>query len=280
MRVSAIIGAGELGGMLAHVLARRDLVSTIRLIDETGHVAEGKALDIMQSAPIEGFATSVSGSTDLTRAVGAALIVIADRAGGSEWQGEDGLLLLKRLSQLGAGSVVLCAGASHRELIERGVRELRFARERLFGSAPEALAAAVRAVVALETNGSPSDVALTLLGVPPSQVVVPWEAATIGGFAATSVLDEPTRRRLAARVALLWPPGPYALAWAAVKAAEAVVGRSRRTISGFVAPDDSNGRRARTAALPLQLGEAGVVKVEFPSLSVRDRVALDNAMLL
>jgi malate dehydrogenase len=280
MRASAIIGAGELGGALAHVLARRDLASTIRLIDETGHVAEGKALDIMQAAPIEGFATEVSGSTDLTTAAGAALVVLADRSGGSEWQGEDGLLLLKRLSQLGAGSVVLCAGASQRELIERGVRELRFARERLFGSAPEALAAAVRAIVALETNGSPSDVALTVLGVPPSQVVVPWEEATIGGFAATRVLDEAARRRLAARVEPLWPPGPYALAWAAAKAADAVLGRSRRTMSGFIAPDDSNGRRARTAALPLRLGEAGVLSDKLPSLSVRDRVALDNAMLL
>jgi malate dehydrogenase len=280
MRASAIIGAGELGGALAHVLARRDLVSTIRLIDETGHVAEGKALDIMQAAPIEGFATEVAGSTDLTSAAGAALIILADRSGGSEWQGQDGLLLLTRLSQLAAGSVVLCAGASQRELIERGVRELRFARERLFGSAPEALAAAIRAMVALEANGSPSDVALTVLGVPPSHVVVPWEEATIGGFAATRVLDERARRRLAARVAPLWPPGPYALAWAASKAAGAVLGRSRRTMCGFIAPDDSNGRRARAAALPLRLGEAGVLGDELPSLSVHDRVALDNAMLL
>jgi malate dehydrogenase len=280
MRASAIIGAGELGGALAHVLARIDLVSTIRLIDETGHVAEGKALDIMQAAPIEGFATAVCGSTDLTTAAGAPLIVLADRSDGSEWQGEDGLLLLKRLSQLGTRSVVLCAGASQRELIERGVRELRFARERLFGSAPEALAAAIRAVVALETNGSPDDVALTVLGVPPSQVVVPWEEATIGGFAATRILDGTALRRLAARVAPLWPPGPHALAWAAAKAAEAVLGRSRRTVSGFVAPDDSNGRRARAAALPLRLGEAGVLGDELPPLSVHDRVAFDNAVLL
>jgi malate dehydrogenase len=280
MRASAIIGAGELGGALAHVLARIDLVSTIRLIDETGHVAEGKALDIMQAAPIEGFATAVSGSTDLTTAAGAALIVLADRPGGSEWQGEDGLSLLKRLSQLAAGSVVLCAGAAQRELIERGVRELRFARGRLFGSAPEALAAAIRAIVALEANGSPSDVALTVLGVPPSQVVVPWEEAAIGGFAATRVLDATALRRLAARIAPLWPPGTYALAWAAAKAAEAVLGRSRRRLSGFIAPDDSNGRRARAAALSLRLGESGVISDELPPLSVHDRVALENAMLL
>ena len=51
-------------------------------------------------------------------------------------------------------------------------------------------------------------------------------------------------------------------------------------MSGFIAPDDSNGRRARTAALPLRLGEAGILSDELPSLSVHDRVALDNAMML
>ena len=96
----AIIGAGELGGSLAHVLARRDVASAIRLIDETGGVAAGKALDIMQSAPIECFATRVSGSTELTSAAGAALLFVADRVSGGEWVDEDGLLLLKRIAQL------------------------------------------------------------------------------------------------------------------------------------------------------------------------------------
>ena len=280
MRDVAIIGAGELGGALAYVLARTSVAVEIRLIDEMGNVAAGKALDIMQAAPIEGFATRVSGSTDVWTAAGASVLVLTDRFGGEEWQGEDGLMLLKRIVEVGAGSIVLCAGASQRELVERGVRELHVARGRLFGSAPEALAGAVRAIVALETNGSPRDVALAVLGVPPSQIVIPWEDATIAGFAMTRVLDEPSRRRVDARVARLWPPGPYALASAAAAAIEALMGRSRRLITCFVAPDDSAGRRARTGALPVRLGPAGIVDVALPSLSVHERVLLDNAMLL
>ena len=280
MRDVAIIGAGELGGALAYVLARRSVAGEIRLIDETGSVAAGKALDIMQAAPIEGFATRLSGSTDVWTAAGASVLVVADRFGGDEWQGEDGLMLLKRIVDVGAGSIVLCAGSSQRELVERGVRELHIARGRLFGSAPEALAGAVRAIVALETNGSPRDVALAVLGVPPSQIVIPWEDATIAGFAMTRVLDEPSRHRIDARVARLWPPGPYALASAAATAIEALLGRSRRLATCFVAPDDSAGRRARAAALPVRLGPAGIVDVALPSLSVHERVLLDNAMLL
>jgi malate dehydrogenase len=276
----AIYGAGELGGALAHVLARRDVVRSIHLIDSMGTIAAGKALDIMQASPIDGFSTRVTGAADMSAAAGATIVVLADRADAGEWQGDDGSLLLKQLSRIARQAIVLCAGWSQRDLVERGVRESGFRAERLFGSAPEALAAAVRSLVALEANGSVKDVALTVLGIPPSQIVIAWENVTIAGFAATDVLDEPARRRLAAKVGPLWPPGPYALATAAAEAIAAIVGRSRRTLSCFVAPNDASGRRARAAALPARLGSEGVEKVELPALDARARVALDNAMLL
>jgi malate dehydrogenase len=280
MQRIAIIGAGELGGALAHALARRDLAAGIRLVDETGRVAEGKALDITQAAPIEGFTTELSGSADLSTAGGAAAVIIADRAGGPEWHGEDGLMLLKRLTELASRSVILCAGASQRELVDGGVRELHIAPGRLFGTAPEALAAGARALVALALDGSPRDVTLSVLGVPPSRIVIPWGDAAVAGFALMKLIDEPLRRRVGARIAALWPPGPQALAAAAMKAVEAMSGRSREVVSCFVAPGDADGRRARTAALPARLSLNGVERIVLPSLSAVDRVALDNAMLL
>jgi len=78
----------------------------------------------------------------------------------------------------------------------------------------------------------------------------------------------------------LWPPGPYALAAAAAAVIGAVLGGSRRLATCFVAPDDSTGRRARAAALPVRLGSGGIVSVVLPELNVRDRIALDNAMML
>jgi malate dehydrogenase len=280
MRDIAIVGAGPLGGALAHLLARRDVVATIRLADESGTTASGQALDIMQSSPIEGFATEVVGTNDIVRCAGAELIVLADRFGGNEWQADEGLMLLRRLARICAGSLFLCSGPMQYELVDRGVRELRVPRERLFGSAPEALASAIRALVALETGGSPRDVALTVLGLPPHQIVVPWEEATIAGLAAGRALDEPRRRRVSGRIAALWPPGPHALAWAAVRAIEAAAGRSREALAAFVAPDDGGGVRSRTVALPVRLDERGIVEVVTPALSAQARVALENAMML
>jgi malate dehydrogenase len=275
-----IIGAGELGGLVAHVLARRDAVGDIRLVDDAGQVASGKALDIMQAAPVESFTTRVAGSSDLAVAGGSTIVVLADRVGGREWQGDDGLMLLNRIVGLAPRAIVLCAGAHQRDVVENGIRESHLPRARLFGSAPEALSSAARAIVALEAKASPRDVALSVAGVPPDQIVIPWEDATIGGLAATRVLDEPARRRVAARIHRLWPPGPYALASAAAKVIEAIVGRTRVRASCFVGPDDSQGRRARAAALPVRLGPEGVVAVVLPELNAHDRVALENAMML
>ncbi len=274
----AILGAGELGGSLAHVLARREIVRAIRLIDPAGQVAAGKALDIMQTGPVERFTTPLSGTTDISRVAGADLIVIADQA--RPVPGGEDLLLLTRVSQLASRALVLCAGANGRTLVERGVRELGYRRERLLGSAPEALASALRALVALQTNGSVRDVSLTVIGHPPAHAVVNWDDATVGGFGLRQVLDDPSLRRLSAQVGPLWPPGPHALAHAAVEAIAAICGISRRSLSCFVAPDDSSGRRTRAVALPVALGPDGISRIDLPTLSAATQTALDNAQLL
>ena len=157
--------------------------------------------------------------------------MLADRVGGGEWQGDDGLLLLKRLSQMARGRDCRCAGAAQRELVDRGVRELRFARARLFGSAPEALAGGARALVALAVNGSPRDVALSVLGVPPASHSHP--VGRRDRRPALRSRDWSTNPRGVASV----PASPrcgrqarYALAAAAMTVVDAIVGRSRRMV--------------------------------------------------
>ena len=56
--VIAIVGAGDLGGALASTLAARGRVREIRLIDEAGTAAAGKALDVQQSTPVHGTAVA------------------------------------------------------------------------------------------------------------------------------------------------------------------------------------------------------------------------------
>ena len=193
------------------------------------------------------------------QSLGARIIAIADPADGPAWEGDAGLAIVARLAEISPDSILICAGPTHREMVERGVRDLGCSRERLFGSAPEALAAAVRALVALEAGGSPRDVSLTVVGVPPSHAIVPWENVTVAGLSLERMLSEPVRRQLAARVAPLWPPGAYAMAVAGVKAVTGIIGKTSGLVCCFVSLDEGAGRRSRAVALPVRLGAAGIV---------------------
>src|SRR5512145_1002403 len=103
MSFIAIVGAGAIGGALAHKLAQRGRIAEVRLIDPAGSVARGKALDILQASPIESSSTRVTGSEAIEAAAGAAAIAIADAASGSgELTGEGALQLVRRLAAIGA----------------------------------------------------------------------------------------------------------------------------------------------------------------------------------
>jgi len=279
MATICIVGAGELGGSTAHALARGERVRRVLLIDEDGAIAAGKALDIQQSGAVEGFHTRVDGTNDLTRVAGGAVVVIADSGRASqEWSGEIGLSMIARLKGFIGTAPIVFAGASQSDLILSVGREAGLNRRRLIGAAPEGLAGAVRAIVALEARCSPSEVTLAVLGTPPSGFLVPWGEASIGGYSLERVLTQVQLRRLETRLARLWPPGPQTLGLAAAKIAEAMVTSSRRSMSVLTVLGGEFGVRDRAGVLPCMLTPSGIAHVRLPDLNTRERVQLETAL--
>ena len=280
MRSIVIVGAGELGGALARQLAAADIAGRVILVDEAASAAEGKALDIRQAAPIDGYTTAVTGSGDESAVIGASAILVADRhgAGGGEWHGDQGLALVRRLSYLNQEALLICAGAGQMSMVERGVRELGIPRRRLIGSAPEALRAAVVSMTALEAGCTPSEISLSVIGRPPSQIIVPWDEAAITGRRAAGVLGPPAITRLDDRLPRLWPPGPLTLAAAASRLLTAAARRRPEALSVFVAVSRDEGGSGLAGMVPVLLDRQGVVRVLMPSLSARDRVRFEGAL--
>jgi malate dehydrogenase len=283
-----ILGAGDLGGTVARQSAVAGVVRRILLVDEAAGPAAGKALDQMQAAPVDGYSTPIAGTSDDAALIGAACIVVADRFGppSAEWTGDAGLTLVGRAAAMAPGAPIICAGAGQLTLVERGVHELGIDRRRIFGSAPEALRAAVTAMTALEAGCAPVDVSLTVVGRPGGWIV-PWDEAAIAGLAAPRVLDAPALLRLDDRVERLWPPGPRTLGGAAALLVAVALSHSPRRPSAFVVPDrlvnvsrvDDVPRLAgRATALPVVLGPAGIARIDIPALSTRDRVRLETAL--
>lgn len=274
MSFVAIVGSGPLGGSVAHKLAARGRVAEIRLIDAEERVAQGKALDILQSAPIESFATRVIGLGSLAAVAGAAAIVIADRAAGDgEHSGEGGLALLRQLVGMEALAPIVFAGASQRDLIARTAGELSIPGARLIGSAPYALESALRSLAGVSLDRSGVEVDLIIVGVPPAAAVVAWEEASVGGQPLTSHLPAHEIAALNAQLPRLWPPGPYVLASAAARVVEGIVCGTRTGFSCFAA-----GPHGVVSAMRVELGPDGIRRLIEPVLTRQERTRLENSL--
>ena len=249
----------------------------MRLIDEQGSVAQGKALDIQQSGAVDGFGTKLTSASAIAAAAGAAAVVIADAAAGdAEYAGEAGLALVKRLTAIESRAPLIFAGNTQRSVIVRAASELHVARQRLIGSAPSALEAAVRALAALEADGSASEMQLRVVGVPPDAAVIAWEEATASGQPISSLIPPHRLLAISARLPRLWPLGPFALASAAARVAEAAANGSRRRYTCFVCVSEGE-MPAAVLALPVEIARTGVTRVLRPSLTRQEQTLLDNA---
>ena len=271
MSVVAIIGAGEIGSAVAYALARRARIRDVRLVDASASVASGKALDIRQTGPIEGFDTIVSGRADILDAVNADLIVIADAVTDGEWDGERGLALIKQLVRAGSKAPVVFAGPRQAWLMEAAVREAGVSPEAIVGSAAGAVHSGLCALVALEVNGSGVDVAAAVVGRAPA-FTIGWTSATLGGSLLSAAM--PAHRMLAVSDTLkkLWPPKPHAIGAATAIVVEGLLFGARRQVYATTVLNGEYGERGVATMLPLELGNRSVMRRLEPSLSGQERV--------
>jgi len=277
MTVAAILGAGPLGASIAHKLAERAVFREIRLIDDNGPVAAGKALDIRQSGPVGGFDVDLSATTDPLAATGASVIILADPLGGGDWEGDRGLGLIGRLARAGTTAPMVLAGAAQVTLMERAVSELRLPAERIVGTAASAVVTAVRAFVGIELNLSGTNVNLAIVGRPPG-FVIGWSSATISGALLTDSVAPHRLAAIAQSLSRIWPPGPQAVAAATADIAEALARGSRRLHYGMTVLDGELGARGVAAMLALEIAEGRIARRVVPSLSPQEQNAVMSAV--
>jgi len=285
MSTVAILGAGPIGASVAQTLARRARVRDVRLIDAAASIAAGKALDIRQSGPVDGYDTRVSGDGDVLAATGADVIVIADAtnisspaAAEGEWEGDRGLALVRQLIAAGSTAPFVFAGPKQTWLMEAVARELRVPADRIVGTAAAAVTGAVRALVALEVDGSGADVSLVVAGRPPAFVIV-WSSATIGGSLVTDRVPAHRLMAISHQLKSLWPTGPYAIAAATAPIVEGLLAGTRAHLPGVAIVGQEWGVRSRAALLPLTLGHGRVLARHTPSFSGQERVEFMNGVL-
>ncbi len=277
MSTIAILGAGPIGAGIAHTLARRSRVRDIRLIDAATSVAAGKALDIRQTGPVEGYDTRLSGIADPLAAVGANVIVIADTHANGEWEGDAGLALIRQLVAAGASGPFVFAGTKQTWLIEAVVRELDVSPDRVVGTAAAAMVTAARGLAALEINGSGVDVSLTVAGRPPA-LTVAWSSATAGGSFLTDRIPAHRLLAISQQLKVLGPAGPNAIATATAPVIEGLISGTRRDTPGVTVLAGEFELRGVACLLPLTLGNGRILSRIVPSLSPVERTDIVNSL--
>ncbi|MGE0813731.1 MAG: hypothetical protein AB7O28_05500 [Vicinamibacterales bacterium] len=273
MSTFAVLGAGPIGAAATYVAAATGAARRVVLVDDAAAVARGLALDIRQSGPITGSDAAVEGTGDLGAILGASVILVADRhgAGGARTDAEIATLAAART--LNPRAFMVCAGPDDAGLVEHLVNERSADRRRVVASAPEALRSGATALAALEAGTSPREVVLAVVGRPPRELFVGWSGASIGGSPATDVLAPPAVSRLDGQLARLWPPGPFALAAAAVHVAARYAARTPGWSCVFLVPPADQGPRTLGVAIPAAFDVHGAAP-HWPALAPKDRVRL------
>jgi malate dehydrogenase len=269
----AVIGAGELGATLARRLAGGEISRRILLVDADEGRARGKALDILQSGPVDGFDSHVEGaSLDALGEVDLAVIADPGVLDAGRLPSEAADIVDRARASLGRRPLVVAGG--HPAVVEMAV-ERGHPRDRVVGSAPVAIASAVRRQLAAALEAGARDVAATVMGSPPGRLLLPRGTALVGGLPVDRLAPAAARTALA-RVEGRWP-GPVALAAAAASVVRALRSADPSVLPVLVTLAGEYGHRGRALAVPARLAHGRVLGVVELELDPVDRVAFDNA---
>ena len=189
-RKIALIGAGMIGGTLAHLAAMREL-GDIVLFDIAEGIPEGKALDIAQAGPVDGFDATLKGATDYAEIVDADVCIVTAGIARKPGMSRDDLIgiNLKVMKAVGEGiqqyaphSFVICI-TNPLDAMVWALREFsRLPHERVVGMAGVLDSARFRHFLADEFKVSVEDVTAFVLGGHGDTMVPVVEYSTVAGI--------------------------------------------------------------------------------------------------
>lgn len=290
-----VIGAGNVGATTAMRIAQQDVCRELVLVDVVPGLAEGLALDLNQSAPIERFATRLVGTTDYAATANSDVVVMT--AGRPRQPGMSRQDLLRTNAEV----VQACVGAAAARspfailiVVTNPLDEMTYLAWRVSGFAPERvvgmagdLDSARLAWFLAERCGVPArDVEAMTLGSHGDTMVPLPGRATVGGRPATELLGaddlaalfQRTRDGGAEIVALLRRGSAYYAPSAATAAMVRAILQDRREVHPACAYlTGEYGLRDAFVGVPAVLSRRGVEEVRELPLAADERAALHSA---
>ena len=293
----SIIGAGNVGATTAHWCAAGELGDIVLLdIPATEGMPAGKALDLFQAAPIEGFDARITGTTDWADTAGSDVIVVTAGIARKPGMSRDDLLstnakivgdVAAKIRDTSPAAVVIVVSNPLDAMVQRTFQVTGFPPARVVGQAGILDTARYRAFLALELGVSVEDVAAMLLGGHGDTMVPIPSCTSVGGIPVTQLIGQQrldeiidrTRKGGAEIVGLLKTGSAYyAPAAASAQMVEAIVRDKKRLVPCAAYCDREYGVGGYFVGVPVILGSGGVEKVIELKLQPDERAGLDKSI--
>ncbi|MBM3543693.1 MAG: malate dehydrogenase [Alphaproteobacteria bacterium] len=291
----ALVGAGQIGGTIAHLAGIRELGEVI-LFDVVDGIPQGKSLDLSQSAPVEGFAPKFKGVNEYAEIKDADVVIVTAGVPRKPGMSRDDLLEinLKVMEQVGAGlrkyapeAFVICVTNPLDAMVWALQKTSGLPRNKVVGMAGVLDAARFRYFLSAEFDVSPADIHTMVLGGHGDTMVPLIRYSSVAGIPLADLvkmrwitqkrLDEIVQRTRdgGAEIVGLLKTGSayYAPAAAALDMAESFLKDKKRVLPAAAYLNGEYGVKGIYAGVPVIISAKGVERVIELDLSSAEKSA-------
>lgn len=290
-----VVGAGNVGATCADVLAYREVANQIVLVDIKEGIAEGKALDIWQKAPIDLYDSRTVGSTgDYAKTAGSDVVVITSGLPRKPGMSRDDLIgtnagivksVTENIIKHSPEAIIIVVSNPLDVMTYQAHLTSKLPRTRVMGMAGILDTARYRAFLAEALNVSPKDIQAMILGGHGDTMVPLPRYTTVSGIPVTELMDGTKLNAIIERtkvgggelVKLMGTSAWYAPGSAAAQMVEAIVKDQRRVLPVCIQLDGEYGIKNCYLGVPVVLGKNGVERVIELELNDSERALLETS---
>lgn len=291
----ALIGAGNIGGELAMLVARRELGDVVLLdIPDKEGVAKGKALDLMQAGAVDGYDAKITGTSNYDDIKGADVVIVTAGVPRKPGMSRDDLLSINlkiirsvatNVKDKAPNAFVIVISNPLDAMVYEMKKVTGFPRERVVGMAGALDSARFQMFIAESLGVSVKAVNTLVLGGHGDTMVPCLSYCTVNGVPVAQMMDKAVLDKIVDRtrmgggeiVQLMGTSAFYAPAAGAISMAESYLKGQHRLIACAAFLQGEYGYKDLYMGVPILIGAKGVEKVVEVKLSDDEKKMLDNS---
>ncbi|MGD9931120.1 MAG: malate dehydrogenase [Mangrovibacterium sp.] len=290
-----VVGAGNVGATCAQIIAEKNIVQEVVLVDIKEGLSEGKSLDLWQTAPINYYDTRLSGSTnDYSKTAGSEVVVITSGVPRKPGMSRDDLISINAGIVKSVTENVVKYSPEAKIIIVSNPLDVmtyasyvtaKFPKTRVMGMAGVLDTARYRAFLAEALDVSPRDIQALLMGGHGDTMVPLPRYTTVSGIPVTEMIDADTLDKIITRtkngggelVNLMGTSAWYAPGSAAAQMVEAIVMDQKRIFPCCVKLEGEYGLNDMFVGVPVKLGKNGVEEIIEVQLNEEEKALLNES---